>query len=78
MSSQSQTEEQSNEGTVNSVRPFRHGKVLLSCWRVKHVVRVGPADFLPPRLPEMNCSPKFAVVVIELIFFNPASDPVLS
>ncbi len=74
----SQTEEQSNEGIVNSVRPCRHGKVLLSCWRVEPVVRVGPADFLPPLRPELNCSPGFVVVLIELILLNPASGPVLS
>ena len=69
----SQTEEQSNEGIVNSVIPREHREQLLSCLRVKPVVRVGPADFRLLRRPEITVSPVFAIVLIELNFSRPAS-----
>ena len=69
----SQTEEQSNEGIVNSVVSRQHGEQLVPSLRVKPVFRVGPADFRLLRRPEITVSPVFAIVLIELNFSGPAS-----
>jgi len=50
----SQTEEQSNEGIVNSVVSRQHGEQLVPSLRVKPVFRVGPADFRLLRRPEIT------------------------